>query len=405
MPASWSSSSRNDGAHIRVTGLNYSGAMVATADARLELRQPTPDSLEVRLGGPWLLTSDPPDLVDAVARRVADAPVRRIVVDAARLDAWDSMLIAELRRLRTLCGDHKVEVDLSALPEGAQRLVDLSTATPERPPPRRSRSRHGFRTAVGVEALRAVRSVGEMIGFLGETMQALNAALRGRARFRWVDLSQVMQEHGPAALPIVGLVNILVGMIVAFIGAIQLERFAAEIYVANLVGIGVVREMGPMMTAIILAGRTSAAFAAQLGTMQVNEEISAFRTLGIPPMQFLVLPRVLALVAMVPLLTIYADVIGIFGGAVVALVKLHLSLTLFYEQLIGAVSVTDWVGGLIKSAVFGVIIVLSGCLRGMQAARSASAVGYAATSAVVTGIVFIIATDAIFTIIYIILGI
>ncbi|MEJ0071436.1 MAG: ABC transporter permease [Pseudomonadota bacterium] len=194
-------------------------------------------------------------------------------------------------------------------------------------------------------------------------------------------------------------------MIVAFIGSIQLERFAAEIYVANLVGIGVVREMGPMMTAIILAGRTSAAFAAQLGTMQVNEEISAFRTLGIPPMQFLVLPRVIALVLMVPVLVLYANVIGIFGGAIVAMVKLHLSLTLFYEQLIGAVSIMDWVGGLIKSAVFGVIIVLSGCLRGMQAQRSASAVGAAATSAVVTAIVFVITTDAVFAIIYITLGI
>ena len=214
-----------------------------------------------------------------------------------------------------------------------------------------------------------------------------------------------MQQNGPAALPIVGLVNFLVGMIVAFIGSIQLERFGAEIYVANLVGIGVVREMGPMMTAIILAGRTSAAFAAQLGTMQVNEEISAFRTLGIPPMQFLVLPRVIALVVMVPILVLYANVIGIFGGAIVALLKLHLSLTLFYEQLIGAVTIMDWVGGLIKSAVFGVIIVLSGCLRGMQAQRSASAVGAAATSAVVTGIVFIISTDAIFAVIYITLGI
>ncbi len=378
--------------------------MATVAEAQLEITRPAPDTLQVRLAGRWLLNSDVPDVVDAVERS-GPRTVRRIVVDASRLESWDSMLVAEMRRLKTLCAGHALDVDLGNLPDGARRLIDLSSVHPERQPPRRSRDRLGFRTALGIEVMMAARAVGDMIGFLGETVQALAEALRGRARFRSVDLFQVVQENGPAALPIVGLVNFLVGMIIAFIGAIQLERFAAEIYVANLVGIGVVREMGPMMTAIILAGRTSAAFAAQLGTMQVNEEISAFRTMGIPPVQFLVLPRVLALVAMVPLLTLYADVIGIFGGAVVALLKLHLSLTLFYEQLVGAVTVIDWIGGLIKAVVFGVIIVLSGCLRGMQAARNASAVGRAATSAVVTSIVFVIATDAIFTIIYIALGI
>lgn len=378
--------------------------MATATDAQLEISRPTPDTVLVRLAGPWVVRRDLPDIVEAVEHGVPLASVRRIVVDAAGIESWDSMLIAEVRRLRTMCVGYKLDVDLDSLPDGARRLIDLATAS-TRQPQRRSRSRHGFLTTVGVEVLRALRSVGEMVGFLGETILALMAALRGRARFRWGDLMQVIQEHGPAALPIVGLVNFLVGMIVAFIGAIQLERFSAEIYVANLVGIGVVREMGPMMTAIILAGRTSAAFAAQLGTMQVNEEISAFRTMGIPPIQFLVLPRVLALVAMVPLLTLYANLIGIFGGAIVALVKLHLSLTLFYEQLIGAVGIGDWIGGLMKSAAFGVIVVLSGCLRGMQASRNAASVGYAATSAVVTGIVFIIASDAIFTIIYIVLGV
>jgi phospholipid/cholesterol/gamma-HCH transport system permease protein len=382
--------------------------VAATApDARLEIASPDPETLLVRLSGAWVLRRGAPDLVEAVEQRGIrkDGPVRRITFDAERLEAWDSMLVAELRRIKVLCAGSNIEIDFGGLPEGAHHMIDLATATPERRPPRRSRSRHGFVTALGSESLMAARAAGDMLGFLGETIQALGAALRGRARYRASDLLQIIQENGPAALPIVGLVNFLVGMIIAFIGSIQLEKFAAEIYVANLVGIGVVREMGPMMTAIILAGRTSAAFAAQLGTMQVNEEISALRTLGIPPMQFLVLPRVIALVLMVPLLVLYANVIGIFGGALVAWLKLNLSLTLFYEQLVTAVTITDWIGGLVKSAVFGVIIVLSGCLRGMQAARSASAVGRAATSAVVTGIVFIIATDAVFTTIYIVLGI
>jgi phospholipid/cholesterol/gamma-HCH transport system permease protein len=380
-----------------------------TADARLEIARPDAASLMLELSGAWVLRRNVPDLVDAVERRglagSAGGGVRRIGIDAERLEAWDSMLIAEMRRLKVLCTERGVELDLGGLPEGAHHLIDLATGAPVAKPPRRSRSRHGIVTAVGSECLMAARAIGDMVGFLGETIQALIAAVRGRARYRWADLFQIVQENGPAALPIVGLVNFLVGMIIAFIGSIQLEKFSAEIYVANLVGIGVVREMGPMMTAIILAGRTSAAFAAQLGTMQVNEEISAFRTLGIQPMQFLVLPRVIALVAMVPLLVIYANVIGIFGGAVVAMFKLNISLTLFYEQLITAVTITDWAGGLVKAAVFGVIIVLSGCLRGMQAERSASAVGRAATSAVVTGIVFIIATDAVFTTVYIALGI
>jgi phospholipid/cholesterol/gamma-HCH transport system permease protein len=375
------------------------------AEARLEVSRVDPETLIVRVAGRWVSTPSLPDIVAAVEHRPPLAALRRITLDAADLQAWDSLLIAELRRLNLLCGDHGIALDLGGLPEGARNLICLAAAVPPARVNRRSRSRLGFLTSVGVESTRAVRSVGEMVGFLGETIVAVSAAVRGQARFRWTDLFQVIQEHGPAALPIVGLVNFLVGMIVAFIGAIQLERFAAEIYVANLVGIGTVREMGPMMTAIILAGRTSAAFAAQLGTMQVNEEISALRTLGIPPMQFLVLPRVVALVCMMPILAIYADVIGIFGGAVVALLKLHVSLTLFYEQLTGAVSVTDWIGGLVKAAVFGIIVVLSGCLRGMQAQRSASAVGYAATSAVVTSIVCIIATDAVFTIVYITLGI
>jgi phospholipid/cholesterol/gamma-HCH transport system permease protein len=374
-------------------------------DTRLEVSRPDPESLSIRITGRWVLSRGLPDIVAAVEHHPPIAALRRITLDATGLQAWDSLLIAELRRLKALCLDHQIELDLGSLPEGAHHLIDLATAVPPHRVNRRSNHRLGFRTQVGVECQRAFRATADMLGFLGETVQALGAAVRGRARFRWVDLFEVVQENGPAALPIVGLVNFLVGMIVAFIGSIQLERFGAEIYIANLVGIGVVREMGPMMTAIILAGRTSAAFAAQLGTMQVNEEISAFRTLGIAPMQFLVLPRVIALVIMVPVLVIYADVIGIFGGAVVSLLKLHLSLTLFYEQLVGAVVVMDVLGGLIKSTVFGVIIVLAGCLRGMQAERSASAVGAAATSAVVTGIVFIIATDAVFAVIYITLGI
>jgi phospholipid/cholesterol/gamma-HCH transport system permease protein len=232
-----------------------------------------------------------------------------------------------------------------------------------------------------------------MIDFIGEAALAFIKLLRGQASFRWSDVLALMQASGSQALPIVSLISGLIGLILAFMGAIQLRQFGAQIYVADLVGIGMTREMGAVMTGIIMAGRTGAAFAAQLGTMQVNEEIDAYTTLGISPMEFLVLPRMLALVLMMPLLCVYADLLGMLGGVVVATGMLDVSLVQYMNQTQAAVNLTDVALGVAKSGLFGVLIALAGCLRGMQCGRSASAVGDAATSAVVTGIVFIIATD------------
>jgi len=213
-----------------------------------------------------------------------------------------------------------------------------------------------------------------------------------------------MQECGAQALPIVSLISFLVGLILAFVGAIQLRPFGAQIYVANLVGLGMAREMGALMTGIIMAGRTGAAFAAQLGTMTVNQEIDALTTLGLRPMEFLVVPRMLALVLMMPLLCLYADLVGILGGAVVGVGMLNLGTVQYYQQTLYILQLRDFVLGLIKGAVFGILVALAGCLRGMQSGRSASAVGAAATSAVVTGIVWIIIFDALLTVIYDVLG-
>jgi phospholipid/cholesterol/gamma-HCH transport system permease protein len=191
-----------------------------------------------------------------------------------------------------------------------------------------------------------------------------------------------------------------VGLILAFVGAVQLKLFGAQIYVADLVGIGMAREMGAMMTAIVMAGRTGAAFAAQLGTMVVNEEIDALKTLGIAPMEFLVLPRMLALVLMLPLLCLYANLMGILGGGLIGVGLLDISPMAYLNQTRAALNLTQFVVGLVKAGVFGVLVALSGCLRGMQSGRSASAVGEAATSAVVTAIVSIIVSDAILTVIF-----
>jgi phospholipid/cholesterol/gamma-HCH transport system permease protein len=203
----------------------------------------------------------------------------------------------------------------------------------------------------------------------------------------------------------VTLIAVLVGMILAFVGAVQLSRFGAQIYVADLVAIAMVREMGCIMTGIIMAGRTGSGFAAEIGTMRVTQEIDALETLGIPPMDFLVLPRVLALSLMMPLLTVYANVLGIAGGALVSVGMLDLSVVQYVTEANGAVTLSSYATGIGKSAVFGVLVALSGCLRGMQSGRSSSAVGEAATSAVVTGIVLIIVADGLFAVAFQLLGI
>jgi phospholipid/cholesterol/gamma-HCH transport system permease protein len=239
-----------------------------------------------------------------------------------------------------------------------------------------------------------------MLSFIGESSIALAHAVVGRARFRRVDLLLNIQEAGANALGIVSLISFLIGLILAFVGAIQLRQFGAQIYIADLVAIGMAREMGAMMAAIIMAGRTGAAFAAQLGTMRVNEEIDALTTMGISPFEFLVLPRMLGLILMMPLLTIYADLVGILGGAVVGVGMLKVGIVPYWNHTWNAASLADFAAGMIKSVVFGILIAIAGCMRGMQSGRSSAAVGLAATSAVVTGIVFVIVSDAILTVVY-----
>jgi phospholipid/cholesterol/gamma-HCH transport system permease protein len=258
---------------------------------------------------------------------------------------------------------------------------------------------------VGKQTLEAFKSSGDLIEFLGETSLAFIRLLRGKARFRRVDVMEIIQECGANALPIVTLISVLIGLILAFVGAVQLRQFGAQIYVADLVGIAMAREMGAIMTGIIMAGRTGAAFAAQLGTMQVNEEIDALSTLGFSPMDFLVLPRMLALILLMPLLCIYADLMGILGGAVVGIGMLNLTPVEYYVETANGVGLMDFALGIFKAGVFGVIVAIAGCMRGIQCGRSASAVGLATTSAVVNAIVMIIVTDGIFAVITDVLGI
>jgi phospholipid/cholesterol/gamma-HCH transport system permease protein len=243
------------------------------------------------------------------------------------------------------------------------------------------------------------------VAFVGQALVAFGKLLQGTARFRRSDLVLVIQECGAQALPIISLISFLVGLILAFIGAVQLQQFGAQIYIADLVGLGMARAMGAMMAAIIMAGRTGAAFAAQLGTMTVNEEIDALSTMGISPMEFLVLPRMLALMLMMPLLCLYANLMGILGGFVIGVGMLGLGSREYFNQTQAALDLTDFSVGLLNAVVYGVLVALAGCLRGMQCGQSASAVGEATTSAVVTALVWIIVATAILTIMYDVLGV
>jgi phospholipid/cholesterol/gamma-HCH transport system permease protein len=366
----------------------------------MHVSRATEDTLLVQFSGSWTLQSERPTVAELQHQLDTEDRVQCLTFDTQDLNAWDSGLLTFLRKFEELCQQRQIALDRAGLPDGIRRLLDLAAAVPERSGTRRGEARDAILTRIGKRGLGVVEAATEMLEFIGEAFLAFLQLLRGRASFRASDLTLLLQECGAQALPIVTLISFLVGAILAFIGAVQLQQFVAQIYVANLVGLAMALEMGAMMTAIIMAGRTGAAFAAQLGTMQVNQEIDALTTLGIAPMEFLVVPRMLALVLMVPLLTVYADLMGMLGGAAIGVTMLDVSLKVYFHQLQEALSLKYLAQGLIKSAVYGIIIALAGCMRGMQSGRSAAAVGQAATSAVVTSIVGIIVASAILTVIY-----
>ncbi|HWP58922.1 MAG TPA: ABC transporter permease [Candidatus Acidoferrales bacterium] len=363
------------------------------------------DTLRLELAGSWTINAALPSLRSIEPKLQSTPPVRRLAFDTRRLSDWDSILLTSLLHLQEMCARLQIEIDQTGLPGGVQRLLALASAVPERAGVRRAEEDEPFLVRVGKLGLRAAAEIPVLLTFVGESAVAFAKLLRGRARFRRVEFFLLLQQCGAQALPIVSLISFLSGLILAFVGAAQLRQFGAEIYVANLVGLGMAREMGAMMTAVIMAGRTGAAFAAQLGTMTVNQEIEALRTTGLSPMEFLVMPRMLALALMIPLLTIYSDFIGMLGGGVVGVAAFDISLTQYYEQTRGALTLSDFWAGLIKGTVFGILVSLAGCLRGMQCGRDAAAVGQAATSAVVTAIVWIVVADAILTVLYDVLGI
>lgn len=361
--------------------------------------------LTVRVGGEWKLTGQRPDWPEVSApalKRAGVAAPQTVRIVGEGLTDWDSSLPLFVRHARAGAESVGAKFELENLPRGAVELMDLLVQ--KEPSPSESRLPDLF-TAVGVFTHNLAREGRDISKLVGECLFSTARFFKGQAQFRWRDCLVEMQLCGAQALPIVGLISFLVGVILAYQGAVQLRQFGADIYVADMVGVAVVREMGPLMAAIVLAGRTGAAFAATLGNMKANEEIDALDTLGVSPIDFLVMPRIAALFCMMPLLALYSNVLGILGGMLIAyLPPMNIPPRLFYAEMQTIVDLSDLFTGLIKSAVFGLLIGLSGCLRGLQAERSAAGVGRAATQAVVTGILLIIVSDAVFAVLFNILG-
>lgn len=350
------------------------------------------DTMRLFVGGNWNVREPRPSW-DAPLNQ----PPRRVVIAPRQLERWDGALVLFLSDVRRRCERARIEFLLEGMPGGIPSALFAATkpvdATREALPVR-------WVAFVGARTQQQVRDLRDFARFIGLCTISSVQTLRNLGRFQWRSCLEQMQLCGAQALPIVGLICFLVGVTMAYLAASILRQFGADIYVADFIGVAMLREMGPMMAAVVIAGRTGAAFAAQLGNMKANEEIDALTTFGISPVHFLVLPRMLALGAMMPLLALYANALGILGGMIVAAGLLQIPPIAYWIELKSIVTMSDLMSGMIKSVVFGQLIAIAGCLRGMQADRSAAGVGAAATSAVVTSLLFVIVANAIFAVVF-----
>jgi phospholipid/cholesterol/gamma-HCH transport system permease protein len=368
---------------------------VSPARATAELKGAV---LHVALAGHWQITEPRPSWSEVLAGRTPT----RVSLHADELDQWDSSLLLFLFEVQRWCRPQGVACDLEALPAKTRLLLGQLAAAHETSMP--VDRGDNFFTSVGLATTDTIKKVDEISEFVGACTLSAVQVMRHPQKFRWRDCLHEMQQCGAMALPIVSLISFLVGVTLAYTAAVVLRQFGGDIWIADLIGLSMVREMGAVMTAVVLAGRTGAAYAATLGNMKANEEIDALETLGISAVQFLVLPRMLALAVMMPLLSLYANALGILGGMVVAMGLLSIPPTAYWVEMQTIVDMSDIMVGVIKGGTFGVIVGLAGCLRGLQAERSAAGVGRAATSAVVTAILLLIIADAIFAVLFNVLG-
>lgn len=352
----------------------------------------------VSVGGEWTLDTPWPNSATAAIDQLAGSAVEELQLKAKNLGKWDSSLLVFLVQLVDKAKSRKLKIELD-LPDGISRLIHMAFAVPARKGAERALASSSFLAEVGSATLNIWPRLTDFLNFLGDVALSLGRLFRGKSRMRGRDLVSAMFECGVLSLPIISLVSMLFGLILAFVGAVQLTQFGAQIYVAGLVGIGMLRVMGAVMVGVVMSGRVGAAYAALIGTMQVNEEVDALAVLGISPIDFLVTPRVLALTLMVPVLTIYADLMGLIGGYLVGTLMLDLNPLEYMHATQQMVPYRQMLIGLVYGAVFGVVIALAGCYQGMRCGRSAMAVGQTTTRAVVASIVGIIVMTAIITVI------
>lgn len=332
-----------------------------------------------------------------------EASQSKVSIDCAQIDYCDTAGVAMLLDLLHHARAGRREADIQNLAPAYANLLgefDLDALRSKTSRP----EKWGLIARLGRKTSRFAADMREQVSFIGEAAVALGYALAHPRSLRWRDALAIAEQVGVNALPIVALIAFLMGVIMAYQSALAMKQFGAEIFVADLIGLSVLRELGPLMTAILLAGRSGAAFAAEIGSMKVGDEINALSTMGLDPVQFLVTPRMLAGIVMMPLLVIFADLIGLLGGAVVML-SFHIPFVTYFGELSSVVQPNDFLGGLFKSLVFGVLVAGIGCLRGLQTGQGASSVGLAATRAVVSGIVLIVVADGIFAVLYYQLGI
>lgn len=337
-------------------------------------------------------------------RRVRESAPARLVVEAGDVSYCDvagAALLVELRRQQLDAGR---EYELRRAPEDLHDLLRLFEGEPPPPPPVTAHGPAQRVEALGQRTLELWRSALESVEFLGEVLIAVVGSLATPRKFRWRDTLVVAEKVGANALPLVAAIGAMLGLILSFEAANLMRRYGAEIYVADLVSVSTLRELGPLLTAVVLAGRSGSAFAAELGTMKINEELNALSTMGLDPMRFLVVPRVMAGVLMMPLLTIFLSVAAISASCLV-LASMGIHPKTFLLQLGTALDLGDYLGGLFKACVLGMLVIGTGCLKGLRTRAGAAAVGESTTSAVVTGILLISLTDGLFSILYYNLGI
>lgn len=343
-----------------------------------------------------VLGHDSDDIVRQI-QNISSDNIKNITFDAQALGMWDSSLLVVLYETLRMAQANSIKTDMSGLPKNLQDLMKLAFADDRKPT--HGDSQFSWLESLGKGTFDLWATINRVCNFLGTTLSSVGRFLRRKSVMRGIDFFSALNDCGPKAIAIVSLISFLVGLILAFVGAVQLQTFGAQIYVASLVTIGMCRIMGAIMVGIIMAGRTGSSYAATIGTMQVNEELDALQTMGMSKTDFLVLPRLFALILAMPILTMLSDIMGMIGGAFVGVFMMQLPYNEYWKYAFNAFTLKNFLVGVFHGFCFGIIIALCGCYSGLNCGRNADSVGLATTKSVVCAIVWMIVVTGIITVI------